>query len=248
VSAERLARFFSAHETYYEINKSIRDMVLFAQHDVVLDPPFTKLDLIACRNLLIYFDPALQRRLLPLFHYSLRPGGVLLLGSSETVGRFSHLFAPSAKLRLYLRQDNVPSAARLPAEVVSATVQNNQGAPRAASQRSHHPADNLQAAADQVLLQVYAPAAVVLNGDGDIVYISGRTGKYLEPAAGKANWNFHAMVREGLRAPLARRPEQAAAQQRAAAAARPAGAGPGAHQVVDVTVQALHEPGRPARA
>jgi len=82
VSPERLAQFFTAHDTHYQIKPVIRDMVMFAQHDVVMDPPFTKLDLIACRNLLIYFDSALQRRLLPLFHYSLNPGGILLLGAS----------------------------------------------------------------------------------------------------------------------------------------------------------------------
>ncbi|MFN7197196.1 MAG: chemotaxis protein CheB, partial [Hylemonella sp.] len=107
LSPQRLARCFTEQEGGYRIGKSIRDSVLFAQHDVLLDPPFTKLDLLCCRNLMIYFDAALQRRLLPLFHYSLRPGGVLLLGSSETVGRFTHLFgAIDSKLRLYLRQDH----------------------------------------------------------------------------------------------------------------------------------------------
>ncbi|MDP3606692.1 MAG: chemotaxis protein CheB, partial [Polaromonas sp.] len=107
VSPERLAQFFTPHDGNYRITKRIRDMVLFAQHDVILDPPFTKLDLLSCRNLMIYFDAALQRRLLPLFHYSLRPGGVMLLGSSETVGRFNQLFFPlESKLRLYQRQEN----------------------------------------------------------------------------------------------------------------------------------------------
>ncbi|MDP2286538.1 MAG: chemotaxis protein CheB, partial [Pseudohongiella sp.] len=104
ISPTRLARFFTRHTNYYQINQEIRDMVLFAQHDVVLNPPFTRLDLIVCRNLLIYFDAELQRRLLPLFHYSLRAHGILLLGSSETVGRLQHLFLPiQAKLRLYQR-------------------------------------------------------------------------------------------------------------------------------------------------
>jgi PAS domain-containing protein len=103
-------------------------------------------------------------------------------------------------------------------------------------------ADNLQAAADQVLLQVYAPAAVVLNGAGDIVYISGRTGKYLEPAAGKANWNFHAMVREGLRAPLAGALTQAASQREPVQLHGLQVHWPGGGQLVDVTVQGLHEP------
>jgi len=244
VTAGRLARFFSAHETHYQINQNIRDMVLFAQHDVVLDAPFTKLDLIACRNLLIYFGPLLQRRLLPLLHFSLRPGGLLLLGHSETVGQFSRLFvAVESKLRIYLRQDNVsfdgPNFLLKSFPPLSRIAQESTVSP---SNVPTQPADSLQVAADQVLLQVFSPAAVLLNGDGDIVYISGRTGKYLEPAAGKANWNFHAMVREGLRKPLMRGLQQAAAQHEPLHLHGLRLAGPGGTQVVDVTVQAFHEP------
>ena len=102
VSPDRLARFFHTHETHYRIKTNIRDMVMLAQHDVLLDPPFTKLDLIVCRNLLIYFDVTLQRRLLPMFHYSLRRWGVLLPGNSESAERHHKLFAPiEPKLRLY---------------------------------------------------------------------------------------------------------------------------------------------------
>lgn len=244
VSPERLSRFFSLHETYYQVNQNIRDMVLFAQHDVVLDPPFTKLDLVVCRNLLIYFAASLQRRLLPLFHYSLRPGGVLLLGSSETVGQLNHLFTPlQSKLRFYLRHDKVAIAG--PGFLLKSF-------PPLTNLSKEHPVSpvnvssdavgNLQTAADQVLLQVYAPAAVVLNGDGDIVYISGRTGKYLEPAAGKANWNFHAMAREGLRVPLFNALKQAAAQSEPVYLHGLEIQVPGGVQSVDVTVQALHEP------
>jgi two-component system CheB/CheR fusion protein len=246
MTADRLARFFSAHEAHYQINQNIRDMVLFAQHDVVLDAPFTKLDLIACRNLLIYFDPLLQRRLLPLFHYSLRPGGLLLLGHSETVGQFSRLFvAVDSKLRLFLRQDDVSFGGRGPNFLLNSfpplsRVAQEPTVPPA--NVSTQPPDSLQVAADQVLLQVYAPAAVLLNGDGDIVYISGRTGKYLEPAAGKANWNFHAMVREGLRKPLMRGLRQAAAQHQTLQLHGLRVAVPAGTQVVDVTVQAFHEP------
>jgi two-component system CheB/CheR fusion protein len=242
VSEDRLVRFFSAHETHYQINKNIRDMVLFAQHDVLLDPPFTKLDLLACRNLLIYLDARLQRRLIPLFHYSLRPGGVLLLGTSETVGRFNRLFTPiNAKLRTYLRQDNAsvgldfpvhprrPRAAATKEIYVSPTTTTSAAIAR-----------NLQQAADQVLLQMYSPAAVVVSNHGDIVYISGHTGKYLEPAAGKANWNFYAMVREGLRAPASDALRQAATQKEAVHLRGVKVQTPGGEiQTVDVTVQAL---------
>jgi two-component system CheB/CheR fusion protein len=245
VSPERLARFFSAHETHYQINQGIRDMVLFARHDVVLDSPFTKLDLIVCRNLLIYFDASLQRRLLPLFHYSLRPGGLLLLGSSETVGRANLLFSPlQPKLRFYLRQDNVslsgPDFLLKSFPPLSRLIKEHAVSPPHVPLQS---STNLQTAADQVLLQVYAPAAVVLNSDGDIVYISGRTGKYLEPAAGKANWNFHAMAREGLRTPLFHALKQAATQSEAVQLhGLQVLLQGGGTQVVDVTVQALQEP------
>ena len=244
VSAARLARFFTAHDTHYQINKSIRDMVLFAQHDVVLDPPFTKLDVIACRNLLIYFDATLQRRLLPLFHYSLRAGGLLLLGMSETVGKFGHLFAPlESTLRLYRRQDagslgGVDFVTKSFPPLTAIPKEPHMAHPNASKQTS----DSVQAAADQLLLQVYAPAAVVLNPDGDIVYISGRTGKYLEPAAGKANWNFHAMAREGLRAPLAKALQQAAGEREPLQLKGLHVQMPGGPQTVDISVQSIHEP------
>lgn len=244
VSAERLARFFTPTDTGYRIHENIRDMVLFAQHDVILDPPFTRLDLLICRNLLIYFDPKLQRKLLPLFHYCLRDAGILMLGSSETIGRSGDLFAAiDARQRLYKR--NGRSSAPGPELLLHSIpplvrqLKENYVSPRKVTGPAN---DNLQAAADHVLLQVYAPAAVVLNSDGDIVYISGRTGKYLEPAAGKANWNFHAMAREGLRGPIAgalklawsrSEPVQLRALQVETAT------GP---LTVDVTVQTLHAP------
>ncbi|HEX5757416.1 MAG TPA: chemotaxis protein CheB, partial [Arenimonas sp.] len=204
VSPQRLATFFDAHQTYYEVRKCIRDLVLFAQHDVVLDPPFTRIDLLVCRNLLIYFVPELQRRLLPLFHYSLRRGGMLLLGSSETIGRFAHLFSPvQSRLRLYARQDDV--AVHGPDLLLNSfppLISAAKDLPMPSTDARNPSADGLQKAADAVLLGGFAPAAVVINGDGDIVYISGRTGKYLEPAAGKANWSIHAMARDGLREAL----------------------------------------------
>lgn len=245
VSPERLSQFFTLQDGNYRIAKRIRDTVLFAQHDVILDPPFTRLDLLCCRNLMIYFDATLQRRLLPLFHYSLRSGGVVLLGSSETMGRFNHLFTTlESKLRLYLRQDNVPGSNPdfLMKSLPSLTKIKKEPPMPPSSTLDTSPVDNLQAAADRVLLQVYAPAAVVVNSAGDIVYISGRTGKYLEPAAGKANWNFHAMVSEGLRAPLAAALKLAAIQSDPVHLhhLRTQLSDPAA--IVDVTVQAIREP------
>lgn len=201
LTPQRLARFFSERPGGYQIDKRIRDMVLFAQHDVILDPPFTRLDMLSCRNLMIYFGTSLQRRLVPLFHYSLRPGGALFLGGSETVGRAQSLFVPlHPKSRLYWRSDNGGGAVVFPTH--------RRPASRTATQETalphpNIPPANLQSVADQLLLQSFSPPAVLVNDGGDIVYISGRTGRYLEPAAGKANWNIHVMVRPSIRAQLA---------------------------------------------
>lgn len=245
VSQARLARFFTRHDNHYLIRPFIRDKVLFAQHDVILDPPFTKLDLIVCRNLLIYFDPMLQRRILPLFHYSLRPNRLLLLGHSETVGRLSHLFgALKPKLRLYrnknhgsIRNSDFLLKSFPPLSILS--KEQPMPSPHATSQGDNN---NLQLAADHVLLQVYSPAAVVLNSDADIVYISGRTGKYLEPAAGKANWNIHAMAREGLRGPLFNALKQAATQGAPVELTGVSVQADTGNQTVDVSVQAFNAP------
>ena len=244
VSPERLARFFTAHERHYQIKQGIRDMVLFTRHDVILDPPFTKLDLIACRNLLIYFGSELQRRLLPLFHYSLRPGGVLFLGTSETIGQFDNLFTPiDSRLRLYQRQDHAHRGGGIFLQhafpPLSGTNKEHSVSPAESSTR---PIDPLQAEADQVLLQVYAPAAVVLNAEGDIVYVSGHTGKYLEPAAGKANLNIFAMAREGLGTPLSSALKEAAKADRPVHLHNLEVPTPAGVQRVDITVQAFHAP------
>lgn len=243
VSPERLARFFSAHEGFYRINKNIRDSVLFAQHDVILDPPFTRLDVLSCRNLMIYFDATLQRRLLPLFHYTLQPDGVMILGSSETVGRFNRLFTPiDSKLRLYSRLDDSSDSDPFlskPFPPLSSIKKEPSVSPPIPSTP---PADTLQVAADQLLLQVHAPPAVVVNRAGDIVYITGRTGAYLEPAAGKANLNFHAMVREGLRVPIASALDQALTRSDPIHLRGLPLPGTNGQQSVDVTVHALQEP------
>ena len=196
VSPERLNRFFVKADEGYRLRKEIRDMVVFAPQNVIMDPPFTKLDIITCRNLLIYLAPELQHKLLPLFHYCLNPGGLLLLGSAETVGGFADLFAAvDNKVRLFRRVETArPAPLDFPSKWLSP--------PAEPAQLVGPSTFNLQALAEQLLLQQYAPPAVLVNAQGDILYISGRTGKYLEPAAGKANLNLFAMAREGLGAQL----------------------------------------------
>jgi two-component system CheB/CheR fusion protein len=194
VSEKRLDRYFVKVERGYQVAKSIREMIIFAPQNIIMDPPFTKLDLVSCRNLLIYLTPELQKKLLPLFHYSLNRGGFLFLGNAETVGTFTNLFTPLAgKTRLYRRFDSLltPELVEFPTTLFSIQA----GAPA----KPLKPAANLQSLADELILQKFSPAAALTNESGDILYINGRTGKYLEPAAGKANWNIFVMAREGLR-------------------------------------------------
>jgi PAS domain-containing protein len=193
LSADRLARHFLPDKSGYRVNPALREMVLFAKHNLISDPPFSRLDLLLCRNLLIYFKSGLQQRMLALFHYLLRPGGCLLLGRAETVGRLEPLFpAIDAKLRIFGRSlHSMPNA--VAAFHVEDSVTTN-SPPQAAVP--------LQKLADRLMLEEFSPAAVLVSEEGDILYVSGRTGRYLEPAAGKANWNVHVMVRKGLRAAL----------------------------------------------
>jgi chemotaxis methyl-accepting protein methylase len=239
VSPERLRRYFIKEGNGYRAGKEIREMVTFATQNLIMDPSFTKLDILICRNLLIYLTPELQEKLLPLFHYSLNRGGVLFLGSAETVSAFTDLFAPlNIKSRLFRRRESV-----LPAEPVAfptSFVPALRGVPR--ELHMVKPAANLQSLADQLLLQRFSPPAVLVNDKGDILYISGRTGKYLEPAAGKANWNIFAMAREGLRFDLGSAFQKAIRQKGAITVkGLKVGEGGGA-QTVDITVQAIEEP------
>jgi two-component system CheB/CheR fusion protein len=202
VSPERLARFFSQEPdgSAYRIQKNIRDRVIFSEQDAIKDPPFSKLDLISCRNLLIYMGGGLQKKLFPLFHYALNPDGILFLGTSETVGEFVDLFATlDRKSKLYQRREEVPGAHRtgllhrLPEDGTVARP------PGKVPGESKVPVRELT---ERALLQQYAPPGAVVNERGDILYLHGRTGKYLEPAPGEAGMNILKMAREGLRPDL----------------------------------------------
>ena len=197
VSAERRERYFTPDEKGgYRIRKDVRNSIIFAQQNVISDPPFTKLDILCCRNLLIYFNAKLQEQLIPLFHYALKTDGLLMLGSADTPGHYSDLFAvlPGAG-RIYRRLDaSIHRVANyFPTRLSGVSI------PPPSESASPAMNGNLQSQVEQVLLKKHSPAAVLLNAHGDILYIHGRTGTYLEPAAGKANWNIHAMARDGLR-------------------------------------------------
>lgn len=195
VSPERLSHFYVKEDDGFRVNTAIREMVVFAPQNVIKDPPFTKMDLLLCRNLLIYMEPELQNKLMNLFHYALNAEGVLLLGIAENESSQKKLFLPiDAKLKFYKRSAatsntellDFPDAYKHPKEKAGESI------------KAVKVTDNIQTLAEQLLLQRFAPASVLINTEGDILYITGRTGKYLEPAAGKANMNIYAMAREGL--------------------------------------------------
>src|SRR6478735_849527 len=199
VSPERLQRFFAKDDHGYRVSKTIREMVVFAPQNLIMDPPFTKLDLLCCRNLLIYFNAELQKKLLPLFHYTLNPGGILFLGSSESIGGFQDLFGTvDHKWKIFRRKES-PVAATGLVDLPSALLPVEHG-------KSHHQAKSpidvgvsFSDLSRQLLLERFVPPSVLVNESGDILYIQGRTGRYLEPATGEAAMNIFTMAKEGLR-------------------------------------------------
>lgn len=194
ISPKRLSRFFTKTDDGYRINTEIRENIVFAQHNIIMHPPFTNIDIISCRNLLIYLDSELQQKLLGLFFYSLNPDGILLLGNSETLGSQSHLFTPEkSSLKIYKRVNSIqnPELFDFPSSFSRSKMTNYE------NKVTDNPIVNIQTLADQLLLHQFSPASVLVTENGDILYISGRTGKYLEPAVGKANMNIFAMLRQG---------------------------------------------------
>lgn len=196
VSPKRLSRFFVKTDEGYRINTEIREMVIFAKHNVILHPPFTKIDILTCRNLLIYLDTDLQKKLIGLFHYSIKPEGFLVLGSAESLGTQSQFFnVVDSKQKIYKR-----SLTNQPPELYDfpSSFSRSKSTP-IETQEITKPHPSIQSLTDNLLLQYFSPPGVLINDEGDIIYVSGRTGKYLEPAVGKANMNIFAMLREGLR-------------------------------------------------
>jgi two-component system CheB/CheR fusion protein len=199
MSPDRLRRFFAESDGNYRISKSIRDLCVFARHNALSDPPFSRIDLVACRNFLIYLEPALQQRIIPLLHYALRPDGYLWLGGSETIGTYRDLFElADAKGKIYLRKPSkrVPELA-VPLAVGRWGAAAAAAHPRAPAPREPTMPDPLRDA-DRVLLARYAPPGVVVNDDLDVLQFRGDTGPFLSPAPGRATLNLLKMLREGL--------------------------------------------------
>ena len=239
VSPERISRYFKHEADGYLISPSIRESVVFATQNVTKDPPFTKLDMISCRNMLIYMEPALQRKLIGLFNYCLNPQGLLILGSAETLNTSNDGFTEiNGKNKIFKKTGNhgsydiidFPSSFRYSKTFIREKMEPSKVV------------ENIQTIADQIIIQRFAPASVIVNSKGDIIYITGRTGKYLEPVAGKANWNIHAMAREGLGTELPGA-FRSALQSFEPVVLRNLKVGTnGGTQVVDVIIQCLESP------
>lgn len=244
VSEQRLNRFFVDDAGGHRIGNEIREMVIFAEHNLISDPPFTKLDFLSCRNLLIYLEAELQVKLMALFHYSLAPGGFLQLGSAESIGAATELFVPlPGKSRLYRRLEApdrmlpvgfpaafVPAHGKLGAGAVTLR---NEGLAQVPS---------LKVLVETLLLQLYAPAAVLVTEQGEVLYFSGRTGKYLEPTAGNPNLNLFAMARSGLAQALSEAFHSALRDKSPVTFKNVKVSSESAAQHVDIVVQPLQEP------
>jgi two-component system CheB/CheR fusion protein len=211
VSPARLRRFFVRTEGHYQISKAVRELCIFSRHNLVTDPPFSRLDLISCRNVLIYMDAILQKRVIPLLHYALNPNGYLMLGSSENVGPFSELFeVVDNRNRIFARR----------AAVANVPLEFHPGTPAGHLVRLHDRDDggplwnalDVQREADRVLLNRYAPVGVVVDETMTVLQFRGRTAPYLEPAPGMASLDLFRMLREGLLAEVRSATAQAKAE------------------------------------
>ena len=209
MNPERLQRFFISEEDAYQAKKQIRDMLVFAPQDLIKDPPFTKLDLLCCRNLLIYLNPELQQKILPIFHYSLKPNGNLFLGSSESIGSATDLFKPvDKKWKIYARQPSIFAAHPILSFPTPPAVVKDQ--PEISE--TLRKVEELSAfqMVETILQQTQAPPCAIIDAASNLMYTHGRTGRYLEPVVGRVSVNILDMARPGLKAELAAAIRQAA--------------------------------------
>jgi two-component system CheB/CheR fusion protein len=211
VSKQRLERFFTSEGTSYVINKPIRDMCVFSSHSVVRDPPFSRMDLISCRNLLIYLNSELQGHVIPIFHYALKPNGYLFLGTSENISQHGDLFTSvDKKNRVFQRREDGAAMPNLP------VLFRRHGGGSGLAERKEPTGRSLRQSVETRVLERYAPAHVVVTREGDVINYSAGTGKYLEAPPGRPNRALMAMARKGLRLPLRSALHEAIESQRAA--------------------------------
>jgi two-component system CheB/CheR fusion protein len=201
VSENRLKRFFIKEDGYYCIRKEIRDDTVFSVQDILNDPPFSRLNLLCCRNLLIYFEAEAQKRLIPLFHYTLRPEGILMLGTSETIGGFTTLFKTlDKKWKIFSRREmtnSIHGKIEFPSRMQGTGNAENHRPKKRAPERA-----DIGQLTQKAVLEQFAPTAILVNADADILHIQGRTGRYIEAATGPPTHNLLDLARQGLRIEL----------------------------------------------
>jgi len=238
VSSERLNKYFVKEDTTYRVKKQIREMIVFAVQNVIKDPPFSKMDLVSCRNLLIYMDAHLQKKVLPLAHYTLNPEGVLFLGTSESIGEFTDLFHPiDNKWKIFNRKDfyvekrvDYPTTP-LYKDLAGINFQENKPSSKL----------DIHTLAERVILDTYAPPGVLVNEKYEIVHFMGKTDKYLETPVGKASFNILQMAREGLRFKLTTALHSAMRQKQISEIKGLRIKYNGGFQIIDLTVRPLLE-------
>ncbi|MGB6063474.1 MAG: chemotaxis protein CheB [Desulfomonilaceae bacterium] len=209
VSPQRLERFFAKEDNHFRVKKELREMIVFAVQNVISDPPFSKLDLISCRNLLIYMNSDLQKRLIHLFHYALKPNCFLFLGTSESVGSYSEMYATTdRKWKVYQRRETSILVSHPDLEFQAAADLHGTKAETKLTK------SNFREIAEKALLEIYRAAGVVIDEKHDVIYFYGYTGKYLSPPSGEASFNLLKMAREDLRFELANSVRRAQAENK----------------------------------
>ena len=242
MSPERRQRYFQRDGASYVLSNEVRELCIFSPHSVIRDPPFSRMDLVSCRNLLIYFGPDIQSRVIPTFHYSLRPGGFLFLGTSEGIGQHGDLFSMvDKKQRIFQAREHIASSPRLPNLVGESRAPVFSQGRQDRLQQSNYP---LRQAVEAQVLDRFAPAHVVVNSEGDVVYYSARTGRFLEPSQGAPSRQLLTMARRGLRLELRAALREAMSTDRPVIKPDlPLDDDEGRLQLVTITVEAMAERG-----
>ena len=241
VTPQRLQHFFLKQEHAYQIKKALREMVVFAPQNFIKDPPFSRMDLICCRNLLIYLESDIQKTLLPLLHYSLKPGGLLFLGTSETVGDASDLFTTlDKKWKIYQRKESPVSAERL--KFPSAFIQSIRESP---AEMGAVQSSGIPALTEKIFLDNYASTFAVIDEKYRLIYVRGRTGKYLEIASGQPKLSIMDLAREGLRSELSSAIYEANSKKKTIVRDGVQVQFNGNYQIINLTVAPLTEEGVP---
>jgi two-component system CheB/CheR fusion protein len=241
VNKERLKRFFTKEGEFYRIRKEIRECAVFSAQDILRDPPFSKLHLLCCRNVLIYLEGQTQRKILPLFHYTLRPGSILMLGSSENIGDAGHLFSAIDKKQKIFRRQDVAREDYRKLEFPSAKPVTYQPAEKKEEERGISHRANTDELVQKAMVKYFAPPAALVDSDGDILHILGRVGEYLEPPCGPPTHNILDQGREGLNIELTLALRKAKSKQKAVTRHGVRVKTNGQRQTIDLHVYPLEE-------